>query len=263
MVKERGDLNRLIRTPGLIMMFKGKVALVTGAGRGIGRVIALALAKEGAKVIVNDYMEENAKNVAEEIVASGGEAESIKADISNYEEASNMIKNIVKENPLDFLINNAGITRDNLLIKMKEKEWDDVLSVNLKGVFNCTQAVARPMMKKRFGRIVNISSVIGLIGNEGQSNYAASKAGIIGFTKATAKELATRGITVNAIAPGYIKTEMTDKIGEKAKEKLFELIPMKRLGLPEDISPLIIFLCSENAGYITGQVINVDGGLAM
>ena len=245
------------------MLFKGKVALITGAGRGIGKVIAKALAKEGAMVIINDYVKESADEVVEEIKAAGGEAKSFQADISNFEEASNMIKTIVKEQPVDFLINNAGITRDNLLVRMKEKEWDAVLSVNLKGVFNCTQAIARSMMKKRFGRIINISSVVGLIGNEGQANYAASKAGVVGFSKSVAKELATRGVTVNVIAPGYIKTEMTDNMNEKAKEKLFELIPMKRLGLPEDIAPLVVFLCSDSAGYITGQVINIDGGLAM
>lgn len=245
------------------MLLKGKVALVTGGGRGIGKTIALALAKEGAKIIVNDYVEENAKKVAEEIISSGGQAESVQADISNYEEANNMMKNILKEQPVDILINNAGITRDTLLVRMKEEDWDRVINVNLKGVFNCTQAVAKSMMKQRSGRIVNISSVIGLIGNEGQANYAASKAGIIGFSKTVARELATRGVTVNIIAPGYIKTDMTEQISDEAKDKLAGLIPMKRLGTPEDIAPLIVFLCSEGASYITGQVINVDGGIAM
>lgn len=245
------------------MILKGKVALVTGAGRGIGRTIALALAREGAKVIVNDYIEENAVKVSEEIKTSGGTSESYQADISNFDEVGKMVKALLKEGPVDILVNNAGITRDTLLVRMKEADWDQVLSVNLKGVFNCTQAIARSMMKNRSGRIINISSVIGIIGNEGQANYAASKAGIIGFSKSVAKELATRGVTVNVIAPGYIQTEMTENLPDSAKEKLFELIPVKRLGKPEDIAPLIVFLCSENADYITGQVINVDGGLAM
>jgi len=245
------------------MLLKGKVALVTGAGRGIGRIISLALAGEGAMVIVNDYIEENAKSVAEEIKAAGGEAESIQCNVANFEETSNMIKAILKKNPVDILINNAGITRDNLLVRMKESDWDEVLSVNLKSMFNCTQAVAKSMMKQRYGRIVNIASIVGLIGNEGQANYAASKSGIIGFSKTVARELATRGVTVNVIAPGFIQTAMTEKLSDEAREKLFASIPMKRLGTPEDIAPLVVFLCSDKAGYITGQVINVDGGIAM
>lgn len=245
------------------MLLKGKVALVTGAGRGIGRVISLALAGEGARVIVNDYIEENAKSVVEEIKAAGGEAESCQCNVANFEETSNMIKAILKNNPVDILINNAGITRDSLLVRMKESDWDDVLSVNLKSMFNCTQAVAKSMMKQRYGRIINIASIVGLIGNEGQANYAASKSGIIGFSKTVARELATRGVTVNVIAPGFIQTAMTEKLSDEAREKLFASIPMKRLGTPEDIAPLVVFLCSDNAGYITGQVINVDGGIAM
>jgi len=245
------------------MLLKGKVALVTGAGRGIGRVISLALAAEGARVIVNDYIEENAKSVAEEIKAAGGEAESFQCNVANFEETGNMIKAILKNSPVDILINNAGITRDNLIVRMKESEWDDVLSVNLKSMFNCTQAVSKSMMKQRYGRIINIASIVGLIGNEGQANYAASKSGIIGFSKTVARELATRGVTVNVIAPGFIQTPMTDKLSDEAREKLFASIPMKRLGTPEDIAPLIVFLCSDKAGYITGQVINVDGGIAM
>jgi 3-oxoacyl-[acyl-carrier protein] reductase len=245
------------------MLLKGKLALVTGAGRGIGRVISLSLAREGAMVIVNDYIEENAKSVAEEIKAAGGEAESFQCNVANFEETSNMIKAILKNNPVDILINNAGITRDSLLVRMKESDWDDVLSVNLKSMFNCTQAVAKSMMKKRYGRIINIASIVGLIGNEGQANYAASKSGIIGFSKTVARELATRGVTVNVIAPGFIQTAMTEKLSDEAREKLFASIPMKRLGTPEDIAPLVVFLCSDNAGYITGQVINVDGGIAM
>ncbi|MEQ8191674.1 MAG: 3-oxoacyl-[acyl-carrier-protein] reductase [Candidatus Eremiobacterota bacterium] len=245
------------------MLLKGKVALVTGAGRGIGRIISLALAGEGAMVMVNDYIEENAKSVAEEIKAAGGEAESIQCNVANFEETADMIKAILKKNPVDILINNAGITRDNLLVRMKESDWDEVLSVNLKSMFNCTQAVAKAMMKQRYGRIVNIASIVGLIGNEGQANYAASKSGIIGFSKTVARELATRGVTVNVIAPGFIQTAMTEKLSDEAREKLFASIPMKRLGTPEDIAPLVVFLCSDKAGYITGQVINVDGGIAM
>ncbi|MEQ8173123.1 MAG: 3-oxoacyl-[acyl-carrier-protein] reductase [Candidatus Eremiobacterota bacterium] len=245
------------------MLLKGKVALITGAGRGIGRVISLALAGEGARVIVNDYIEENAKSVAEEIKSAGGEAESFQCNVANFEETGKMIKAILKNSPVDILINNAGITRDNLLVRMKESDWDEVLSVNLKSMFNCTQALAKSMMKQRYGRIINIASIVGLIGNEGQANYAASKSGIIGFSKTVARELATRGVTVNVIAPGFIQTAMTDKLSDEAREKLFASIPMKRLGTPEDIAPLVVFLCSDKAGYITGQVINVDGGIAM
>ncbi|OQA19656.1 MAG: 3-oxoacyl-(acyl-carrier-protein) reductase FabG [bacterium ADurb.Bin363] len=245
------------------MLLEGKVALVTGGGRGIGKAIALALAREGASVIVNDYIEDMAKAVVEEIKALGREGESVCADISKFQEANNMIKDIIKNKSLHILINNAGITRDNLLVRMKEEDWDQVLSVNLKGIFNCTHAVARSMMKQRFGRIINMASIVGLIGNEGQANYAASKSGIIGFSKSVAKELATRGVTVNVIAPGFIKTAMTDNLSEEAKTKLFNLIPMKRLGTPEDIAPLVVFLCSDEASYITGQVINIDGGIAM
>jgi len=245
------------------MLLKGKVALVTGSGRGIGRVISLALAREGAKIIVNDYIEENAKSVAEEIKSNGGEAEYFQCNVANFEETNNMIKAVLKNNPVDILINNAGITRDTLLVRMKESDWDEVLSVNLKSIFNCTQALAKSMMKQRYGRIINISSIVGLIGNEGQANYAASKSGIIGFSKTVARELATRGVTVNVIAPGFIQTAMTEKLSDEAREKLFASIPMKRLGTPEDIAPLVVFLCSDNASYITGQVINVDGGIAM
>ncbi len=245
------------------MLLKGKVALVTGAGRGIGRVISLALAGEGARVIVNDYIEENAKSVAEEIKSAGGEAESFQCNVANFEETGKMIKAILKNSPVDILINNAGITRDNLLVRMKESDWDEVLSVNLKSMFNCTQALAKSMMKQRYGRIINIASIVGIIGNEGQANYAASKSGIIGFSKTVARELATRGVTVNVIAPGFIQTAMTDKLSDDAREKLFASIPMKRLGTAEDIAPLVVFLCSDKAGYITGQVINVDGGIAM
>ena len=247
------------------MKLEGKKALVTGASRGIGRAIALALAAEGADVAVNYAgSEAAAKAVAAEIEAMGRKAMVIQADISSNEAATAMIDQAVKEfGRIDVLVNNAGITRDGLLMRMKEEDWDAVLTTNLKGVFNCTKAAIKYMMKQKAGHIVSISSVVGEMGNAGQANYAAAKAGVIGFTKAVAKEVAARGITVNAVAPGFIKTDMTAVLNEKQVEGMLTTIPLKRLGDPSDIAKAVVFLASEDANYITGQTINVDGGMVM
>ena len=243
----------------------GKTALVTGGSRGIGRAIALKLADGGAKVAVNFAGNvAKAQEVQAEIESRGGEAMLVQGDVSNFQTVSDIVKKIVETwGRLDILVNNAGIARDNLLLKMSEADFDAVIATNLKGVFNCTKAVTRIMMKQRSGRIVNMSSVIGLIGNISQANYAAAKAGIIGFTKSAARELAPRGVTVNAIAPGFIATDMTAAVSEKIKAEMLEQIPLGRAGAPEDVANLAAFLASEQAAYITGQVINVDGGLAM
>lgn len=246
------------------MRFQGKTALITGSARGIGKAIAERLASEGARIIISDVLEDVANDTVKEFKARGYDAVAIKADVSRAEEADRLIDEAVKKyETLDIVVNNAGITRDGLMIRMKEADWDAVLNVNLKGAFLVTQAAARVMLKQRSGRIVNISSVVGRMGNAGQANYAASKAGLIGLTKAAAKELASRGITVNAIAPGFIKTEMTDKMPEAAREKLSGGIPLGRLGLPEDVAAVTAFLVSDDAAYITGQVLGVDGGLLM
>lgn len=246
-------------------MLTGKVAVVTGAGRGIGKAIALRLAYEGASIVVNyRSSEKEAKELVEEIREKGGTAECVQGDVSFLEDAEKVIKFAAEKfGRLDILINNAGITRDTLLLRMKEEDFDKVLQVNLKGVFNCTKHASAIMLKQKSGRIINISSVVGIIGNAGQANYAAAKAGIIGFTKSIAKEIGARGITVNAIAPGFITTDMTDVLSDKVKEKLIENIPLKKLGSPEDIANCAAFLVSDNASYITGQVINVDGGMVM
>lgn len=246
-------------------MLTGKVALVTGGSRGIGRAICLELAREGAKVVVN-YA--GSQGAAEEVVAAikelGGQAVAVQGDVASSEDAEKMVAATIETfGGIDILVNNAGITRDNLLIRMKEEDWDAVINTNLKGVFNCTKAVAKPMMKARKGRIINITSVVGQIGNPGQANYVSAKAGVIGLTKSNAKELASRNITVNAIAPGYIETDMTDKLGDDVKSKLFEVIPLSRMGRPEDIANAVAFLASDKATYITGQVVNVDGGMVM
>jgi len=244
---------------------EGKVAVVTGASRGIGRAIALKLADEGAKVVVN-YSGSQAK--AEEVVAmiqeNGGEAIAVQASVSQTEEVTALMDTAVKTfGSLDILVNNAGITRDNLLMRMKEDEWDDVLNTNLKGVFLCTKAVTRQMMKQRAGRIINISSIVGVAGNAGQANYVAAKAGVIGLTKTTAKELASRNILVNAIAPGFIETEMTDQLPEELKQGMLTQIPLAKLGQPEDIAKAVAFLASDDANYMTGQTLNIDGGMVM
>jgi len=246
------------------MKLKDKVALVTGASRGIGRAIALACAKEGARVALLATTSDRLEEVAKEIVKIGGTALCLQADVNKEDEVKRAMETVLdKLKCIDILVNNAGVTRDNLLVRMNEEEWDTVLNTNLKGAFYCTKAVSRSMLKQRKGRIINISSVIGLSGNAGQTNYAASKAGLIGFTKACAKELASRQITVNAIAPGFIETDMTQGISEEVRKALLEGIPQKRLGFPEEVAHLAVFLASDEAGYITGEVIRVDGGMAM
>ncbi|GEN34142.1 3-oxoacyl-ACP reductase FabG [Aneurinibacillus danicus] len=246
-------------------MLEGKVALVTGASRGIGRAIALELARQGADVAVNYAGNEAAaREVADEIAKLGRRAIVVKANVADAGEAEAMVKQTIDElGKLDILVNNAGITRDNLLMRMKEEEFDEVIATNLKGVFNCTKAVTRPMMKTRSGRIINISSVVGVMGNPGQTNYVAAKAGVIGMTKSVARELASRGITVNAVAPGFIETDMTSVLGDDTRESLLTQIPLGRLGKPEDIADTVAFIASEKASYITGQVFHVDGGMYM
>ncbi|APH05289.1 3-oxoacyl-[acyl-carrier-protein] reductase [Bacillus weihaiensis] len=246
-------------------MLNKMVALVTGASRGIGKAIALDLAKNGAVVAVNYAGNEaKANEVVAEIKSMGGSAMAIKADVSNSEEVQGMIKTVIDEfGRIDILINNAGITRDNLLMRMKDEEWEDVINTNLKGVFLCTKGVTRQMMKQRSGRIINITSVVGVSGNPGQANYVAAKAGVIGLTKTTAKELASRNITVNAVAPGFITTDMTDELSEEVKGEMLKQIPLAKLGEPSDIANLVTFLASEKSKYITGQTMHVNGGMVM
>ena len=243
----------------------GKVAFVTGASRGIGRAIALRLAFDGAKVALNFASNSSkAESVRNEIESAGGTAMLVQGDVSNFETVNSLVKQVVDAwGRLDILINNAGITRDNLLLKMSEDDFDRVIATNLKGVFNCTKAVTRLMMKQRGGRIVNMSSVVALKGNISQANYAAAKAGIIGFTKTAARELASRGVTVNAVAPGLINTDMTAALSEKVKEVMLQEIPAGRMGTPEDVANAVAFLVSDQAAYITGQVLSVDGGMVM
>lgn len=246
-------------------MLKGKTAIVTGAARGIGRSIALKLAKLGANVVINyRSSSDSAEQLINEIENDGGSAFAVKADISNYNEAEILIKETVKHfGTVDILVNNAGITKDSLILRMKEEDFDNVINTNLKGTFNCVKHVTPIMLKQKSGKIINISSVIGIVGNAGQVNYAAAKAGIIGLTKATAKELASRGITVNAVAPGFIKSDMTDILSDKVREGILNTIPLKRLGTTEDVANITAFLASPEADYVTGQVINVDGGMVM
>jgi len=243
-------------------MFPGGIALVTGASQGIGETIALELAREGPLVFLVDIQREKLEAVAEKIARNGGRASVRVADVSRFDQAATVVEGIVKEHQrLDYLVNNAGITRDNLLMRMREEEWDAVVAVNLKGVFNFCRAAIRPMIGKNFGRIVNISSVVGVMGNAGQANYSASKAGVIGLTKSLAREVAGRNVTVNCVAPGYIMTAMTEGLPEPIKKAFLETIPMKRMGTPEDVAQAVRFLLSEHAAYITGQVIHVNGGM--
>ncbi|WP_310910180.1 3-oxoacyl-[acyl-carrier-protein] reductase [Clostridium estertheticum] len=246
-------------------MLKGKTAVVTGASRGIGRAIALKLAKHGANVVVNYRNSVDAvQEVVKEIEALGVKVLAIQADISSYADVENMIKKSVEEfGSIDILVNNAGITKDGLLMRMKEADFDSVIDINLKGAFNCTRHVAAIMLRQRSGRIINISSVSGLTGNAGQVNYSAAKAGIIGMTKSVAREFGSRGVTCNAVAPGYIQTDMTEDLSAKVKDTIMGTIPLKRLGRPEDVANVVAFLATDEAAYITGQVINVDGGMAM
>lgn len=247
------------------MKLEGRNALVTGASRGIGREIALELAREGANVAVNYAGNEaKAQEVVDEIAGMGRQAFAIQCDVSDSSSVANMIKETISRfGSIDILVNNAGITRDRLFMRMGEEDWDAVIETNLKGVFLCSKEVTRPMMKQRFGRIINISSVTGVMGNPGQANYAAAKAGIIGLTKTLAKELAARGINVNAIAPGFIKTDMTDELQEDLKQKMLENIPAGRFGEPSDIAKAVVFLASDDSSYITGQTIHVNGGMWM
>ncbi|OQW98725.1 MAG: hypothetical protein BWK68_00200 [Elusimicrobia bacterium A5] len=244
---------------------KDKVAIITGGAQGIGRAIAEKLGSEGAKIIIVDVMEEAAKKTADEISkAQNVETLSLKVDVSSSQETEQMIKKTVEKfGKIDIMINNAGITRDNLLIRMSDDEWDKVISINLKGVFNCSKAAAKIMMKQRAGKIVNIASVVGLMGNAGQANYSASKGGVIALTKTMARELASRNINVNAVAPGFIKTAMTEKLSDEQKKKLTDLIPLARLGEAQDVANIVAFLCTDESSYITGEVISVNGGMYM
>ena len=247
------------------MQLKGKTAVVTGGSRGIGRAIALQLAEKGANIVVNYTSNHTAaQEVVRQIEEMGVSGKAVKADVSNSEEVENLVNEVLNTfGSIDILINNAGITRDNLIIRMTEQEFDDVINTNLKGAFLCTKSISKVMIKQKSGKIINVSSVVGIIGNAGQSNYAAAKAGIIGFTKSMAKELAKRGINVNAIAPGFIETDMTSKLSDKVKEEFAKNIPLMRAGKPEDIAKAVLFLASEYSDYITGQVINIDGGMVM
>ena len=247
------------------MTLVGKVALVTGGSRGIGRAIALKLAENGADVAIN-YAGNTvaAEEVKAAIEQMGRKALLIQCSVADTDGVQAMVNQVVKElGRLDILVNNAGITRDGLLMRMKEADWDDVMNTNLKGVYNCSKAVMRTMMKQKSGRIVNMASVVGEMGNAGQANYAAAKAGVIGFTKSLAKEVASRGITVNAIAPGFIATDMTRVLSDDQKAEMARTIPLGRAGQPEDVANAVLFLASEGAAYITGQVLNVDGGMVM
>ncbi|CUN43244.1 MAG: 3-oxoacyl-[acyl-carrier-protein] reductase [Sarcina ventriculi] len=246
-------------------MLKGKNAIITGASRGIGREIALTLAENGANIVINyrNYNNE-IEALVKDIEAKGVKIVTVKCDVSNFEEVENLISEAKEKlGSIDILVNNAGITKDGLLMRMKQEDFESVLDVNLKGVFNTTKLITPIMMKQRAGKIINISSVVGLVGNAGQCNYAASKAGVIGFSKSIARELAPRGVNINVVAPGYIDTDMTNGLSDKVKESILQTIPMKKMGSTKDVANLVLFLSSGLSDYITGQVINVDGGMVM
>ena len=244
---------------------EGRVALVTGGGRGIGRAIAVRLAQEGARVTISYRSNDAAAEETAELVRkAGAECEMFKGDVASVEDVQALIKGVGEAfGPVEILVNNAGTTRDNILMRMKDAEFDEVLETNLKGTYLCTRAALRGMIRARWGRIVNISSVVGILGNAGQANYAASKAGMIGFTKSVAREVAGRGITVNAVAPGYVETELTGELPEKIKKQILDQVPMGRFGEPEEIAEVVAFLAGERAAYVTGQTIAVDGGMVM
>ncbi|MCS5620926.1 MAG: 3-oxoacyl-[acyl-carrier-protein] reductase [Nitrospinaceae bacterium] len=246
------------------MELQNKVALVTGGAQGIGKTISEELVQNGAHVVLGDVNLEGAQATAEAINNNGGSASAVKIDVSNPAEVKQVFDSILKDKkPIDIMINNAGITRDGLMVRMKEADWDRVLNINLKGTFLCSQQAAKQMMKQKSGAIVNIASIVGVMGNFGQANYSASKAGVIGLTKTLAREVASRGIRVNAVAPGFIDTEMTQVLDESVRQKLIEQIPLAKLGLPEDVARCVAFLVSDRSSYITGQVINVNGGMLM
>ena len=247
------------------MILQGKTALITGGSRGIGRAIAIKLAENGSNVIINySSNKEAAEEVVKEIESHGVKALAVKCNITNSEEIKAMIDAIdEKFDTVDILVNNAGITKENLFLRMKEEDWESVMDVNLKGVFLCTKAVIRKMIKQKFGKIINVSSVVGVAGNPGQANYCASKAGVIGFTKSLAKELGGKSIYVNAVAPGFIETDMTSELPEKVKTSMLDSVPLKRYGKPEDVANVVLFLSSDLSNYVTGQVIHIDGGMVM
>lgn len=246
------------------MKLKGQVAIVTGSAQGIGQAIATALSQEGARLVVSDIREEAATAAAKQLAATGQESMAVAANVADDVSVKAMVEKVLSSwGKIDILVNNAGITRDALLIRMKESDWDAVLDINLKGVFHCTKAVLPSMTKQRSGKIVNIASIVGVMGNAGQANYVASKAAVIGLTKTTAREYASRGIAVNAVAPGFIQTAMTDALSQDVRQRLMEQIPLGRLGTPQDVANAVLFLVSEQAAYITGHVLHVNGGMLM